>query len=87
MLEYFLPSENNDTAELLRRYERSLRESRSVYFDAEEIESIADHYIMKENLPACRRVVALGERLHPSITLIVFLKVKLLYAEGNFDLA
>ena len=87
MLEYFLPSENNDTAELLRRYERSLRESRSVYFDAEEIESIADHYIMKENLPACRRVVALGERLHPSNTLIVFLKVKLLYAEGNFDLA
>ncbi|MCK9311307.1 MAG: tetratricopeptide repeat protein [Bacteroidales bacterium] len=77
-----MKQEDNDfnVPELVERYERSLSEGRSGYFDVDELEEISDFYQKKGRNKESSEVVEMGLRLHPNSS-ILLLKRATLYLE------
>jgi len=66
--------------ELVERYERSLSEGRSGYFDVDELEEISDFYQKRGRNKDSSAVIEMGLRLHPNSS-ILLLKRATLYLE------
>ena len=64
--------------ELLRKYEEMVGQERSVYFDADQIESIAFSFESKEDFSEALRVVDYGLSLHPGNPNLLLCKAKYL---------
>ncbi len=76
--------DDDDTEELLLRYERSIKENRSTYFDAEEFEAIINHYLFTGNDEAAQRAVNVGKMLHPANPTLLFLQARLYFSNQNY---
>lgn len=56
---------NRDISDLLIRYEEMLASGKSVYFDADEFDELAEYYDQLEDIDTAKNVVDIGLRVHP----------------------
>ena len=57
--------ENNNTPEIVKKFEEMLAQNVSIYFDADEFEEIAFHYEVDENYQLAYETVCYGLKIHP----------------------
>ncbi len=57
--------EERDITELLSRYEQMLLTGKSMYFDADEYDDLAEYYDELDDIETAREIVALGLSIHP----------------------
>lgn len=57
--------EERDITDLLLRYEQMLLTGKSVYFDADEYDDLAEYYDKTDDIEAARGIVDLGLSIHP----------------------
>lgn len=70
---------------LVARYENMLHSGRSVYFDSDEFEEIADFYDVQENSDAVEAVVEEGLKQHPGHAGLLIKKAKLLILKKKYN--
>ncbi|MCD7973255.1 MAG: tetratricopeptide repeat protein [Candidatus Azobacteroides sp.] len=71
--------------DLLSRYERMIQNGKSVYFDSDEFEEIADFYDMREDSNAVKTVIDEGLKQHPGHHGLLLKKVKTLIFDRSYD--
>ncbi len=79
--------EEYNITEILHRYEEMLRNGKSVYFDSDEFEDIADYYDSQEDTEASLRVVEEGLKQHPGNQVLLMKKIRILILKGEYDKA
>ena len=67
------------------RYEKMLRNKTQDFFDTETIESIAEYYIVKDQLKKALDVVHYGETLYPYHTGFKFKKAEVFLELEKFE--
>ncbi len=80
----FSPEDNNVS---LTRFESMLKTNDVFFFDAEEFESIANHYIEMGKIALARKAVKLGLAQHPTSSNLRLFKAELFIFENKFDQA
>lgn len=71
----------------ISRFESMLKTNNVLFFDAEEFESIANHYIETGKIALGRKAVNLGLDQHPSSFNLKLYKAEIFIFENKFDLA
>lgn len=85
MFEY---GEFNDKAKkLASRFYEMKRHSKSLYFDVEEFEEIANHYLEKQKLPQADEAINYGLSIHPSALSLKVWYAKIQVKKGNYKYA
>jgi tetratricopeptide (TPR) repeat protein len=75
----------DDSDELLHKYEESTSNNHIEYFDVEELEVIIDFYLQKGRSKESSKAIDLGLKLHPSSTPIQARRAKLYSSLEKFD--
>ena len=78
---------NENTDEIIRRYEQYLSGESSGYFDVEEFETIAEHYLRQGHTKDSYRALDLGMRLHPTSSELLLKRAKTFLASGEINKA
>lgn len=78
----FTPEEHRGS---LTRFESMLKTNDVLFFDSEEFETIANHYIEFGEIALARKAVKLGLDQHPGSTNLKLFKVELLIFENKFE--
>ena len=71
----------------LTRFESMLQTNDVLFFDADEFENIANHYIENGKIALARKAVKLGLAQHPTASNLKLYKAEILIFENKFDLA
>lgn len=71
----------------ISRFESMLKTNNVLFFDAEEFESIANHYIETGKIALARKAVNLGLDQHPTSSNLRLYKAEIFIFENKFDLA
>ncbi len=71
----------------ISRFESMLKTNNVLFFDAEEFESITNHYIETGKIALARKAVNLGLDQHPSSSNLKLYKAEIFIFENKFDLA
>ncbi len=71
----------------ISRFESMLKTNNVLFFDAEEFESIANHYIESGKIALARKAVGLGLDQHPSSANLKLYKAEIFIFENKFDKA
>lgn len=71
----------------INRFESMLQTNNVLFFDAEEFEAIANHYIETGKIALARKAVSLGLDQHPSSTNLKLYKAEIYIFENKFDKA
>ncbi len=71
----------------LTRFESMLKTNDVIFFDAEEFEDIANHYIESGKIALARKAVKLGLDQHPTSSNLRLFKAELFIFENKFDKA
>ncbi len=71
----------------LTRFESMLKTNNVTFFDSEEFEAIANHYIEDGKIALARKAVKLGLEQHPTSTNLRLYKAEIFIFENKFDLA
>ncbi|WGK64355.1 tetratricopeptide repeat protein [Croceiramulus getboli] len=71
----------------LTRFESMLKTNDVLFFDAEEFEDIANHYIENGKIALAKKAVRLGLQQHPGSTNLKLFRVEILVFEDKLDLA
>lgn len=71
----------------LTRFESMLKTNNVLFFDADEFESIANHYIESGKIALARKAVNLGLEQHPSSSNLKLYKAEIFIFENKFDKA
>jgi len=80
----FSPEDNNVS---LTRFESMLKTNDVFFFDSEEFEGIANHYIEMGKIALARKAVKLGLAQHPTSSNLRLFKAELFIFENKFDQA
>ena len=72
-------------SDLLIRYKNMLRDEKSVYFDSDEFEEIADFYDIYKDSEIVQAVIEEGLRQHPGNPVLLLKKVKLLIINAQYQ--
>lgn len=80
----FSPEDNNVS---LTRFESMLKTNDILFFDSEEFEGIANHYIEMGKIALARKAVKLGLAQHPTSSNLRLFKAELFIFENKFDQA
>jgi tetratricopeptide (TPR) repeat protein len=79
-LSFSVDDESND---IVKRYEQFLGGNASGYFDVEELESIVEFYLRRGRTKDCTKVVELGLQLHPNNNALQTKRAKIYLATGD----
>lgn len=71
----------------ISKFESMLKTNDILFFDAEEFEVIANHYIENGKIALARRAIHLGLDQHPSCTTLKLYKAEIYIFENKFDKA
>ncbi|MGC9150314.1 MAG: tetratricopeptide repeat protein [Microbacter sp.] len=74
---------DDESAEIVRRYEESVNERNMPYFDVEEVEVIADYYLSCGKTKESFNVIDLGLKLHPNNTSLQTKRAKAYLESGD----
>ena len=69
------------------RFESMLKTNNVLFFDAEEFESIANHYLETGKIALARKAVSLGLDQHPTSTNLKLYRAEIFIYENKFDKA
>lgn len=72
-----------ETLDIVQRYETMLKHSRDVFFDVFEFESIIDHYLGNQHTQQALEAIARAQRIHPYSTEIQIRKSEFLVINGK----
>ncbi|HDJ33962.1 MAG TPA: tetratricopeptide repeat protein [Bacteroidetes bacterium] len=75
--------EEEESGEVLRKFERMLREHERYFFDVHEFEDIIDHYLDKSNFKNAMEAVKLASHQHPGSTAILLKKAQVYFQKGQ----
>ena len=85
MKERFLFNDTPPSEELINRYKRyTAGESAGGYFDVEEVEMLADHFL-HQNTEDALRVIDMGLQQHPNHQDLMLGRIKILADRGNLN--
>ncbi|OIP84682.1 MAG: hypothetical protein AUK44_01645 [Porphyromonadaceae bacterium CG2_30_38_12] len=74
---------DDDSSELILRYEKFVAGTGPGYFDVEELETIVDYYLRKGKTKESRSALDLGLRLHPDNVSLQIKRAKIYLAVGD----
>ncbi len=80
----FNPEEQNMS---LNRFESMLKTNDVLFFDSEEFETIANHYIENGKIALARKAVKLGLLQHPTSSNLKLFRIEIAIFENKFDVA
>lgn len=83
-LSFSVDDESND---VVKRYEQFLEGKATGYFDVEELETIVEFYLRKGRTKDCTTAVDLGLQLHPNNNALRTKRAKIYLATGDFQKA
>ena len=72
-----------DVRELVDRFEKMVRQHKSYYFDADELNVILEHYLQHNNLRKANLAADIAVKYHPNNPLIGIIKAKQLLANSH----
>jgi len=78
---------SQDYSSSLKKFEEMLKTNFTYFFDAQEIEFIALHYIDFGKINLAKKAIKIGNRQHPSNINILLLKSEILILEDKYQLA
>lgn len=73
-----------DISELIARYEQMLVSGKSVYFDADEYDELAEYYDKLDDLDSARDIVAQGLHIHPENERLMLKSARFLIYDGKY---
>lgn len=74
---------SNQTDGVLGRFSKYLKHGKPSYFDVDEIEELANHFLSKNQIKKLQKVVDFGLELHPSSIEILLKKAEYMLANDN----
>lgn len=74
-----------DISALIRKYEQMLESGRSIYFDAEEFDDLAEYYDMLDEIDSAKQVVETGLKIHPENPSLLLKTVKFMIYAGKYN--
>ncbi|MGE0076633.1 MAG: tetratricopeptide repeat protein [Bacteroidales bacterium] len=74
--------EEDNTAEIVKRYEEKLTQNRGVFFDVFEFENIIDFYLADDNNSKTKQAIDIAERIYPSSSEIKLKKAEYYFVNG-----
>ena len=78
---------SQDYSSSLKKFEEMLKTNFTYFFDAQEIESIALHYIDFGKINLAKKAIKIGNRQHPGNINILLLKSEMLILEDKYQSA
>ncbi len=79
-LSYSVDDESND---IVKRYEQFLSGKATGYFDVEELENIVEYYLRHGRTKDCTKALELGLQLHPNNNALKTKRAKIYLATGD----
>ena len=74
---------DDESSDIVKRYEQFLTGAAPGYFDVEELESIVEFYLRKGRTKDCTKALDLGLKLHPNNTALKTKRAKIYLATGD----
>jgi len=74
---------DDESSDIVKRYEQFLSGAAPGYFDVEELESIVEYYLRKGRTKDCTKALDLGLKLHPNNTALKTKRAKIYLATGD----
>jgi tetratricopeptide (TPR) repeat protein len=74
---------DEESEEVVRRYEQSMQSPDNGYFDVDELETIVDYYLNCGKPTESSKVIDMGLRLHPGNTTLQLKRAKVYLASGE----
>lgn len=81
----FIKGGEEDTREIVNRYEDMLRSNSVFYFDVYEFENIIEHYLELHNAPEAGRAVEIARQQHPYSTDLQLKQAEIFVAEEKLS--
>lgn len=79
--------EEKDISALVKRYQEMLATGRSIYFDAEEFDDLAEYYDSQDDLAQAEVLIKKGLNIHPDNHQLMLKKAKLMMHRGYYNKA
>lgn len=73
-----------DISDLIARYEQMLVSGKSVYFDADEYDELAEYYDKLDDLDSARDIVVQGLRIHPENERLMLKSARFMIYDGKY---
>lgn len=80
-------SKNDELQALINRYEQTLAENKSVYFDADQFADIAEYYDNIGDIDAARDLLNIALKIHPENDSLLLKKAKILVYDSEYEAA
>jgi tetratricopeptide (TPR) repeat protein len=74
---------DDESSDIVKRYEQFLSGTATGYFDVEEVESIVEFYLRKGRTKDCTKALEFGLQLHPNNTALKTKRAKIYLATGD----
>lgn len=78
-------SNKKELQELVQRYEQTLAENKSVYFDADQFSDIAEFYDNIGDIDAARDLLVIALQIHPESDLLLLKKAKIHVYDAEYE--
>ena len=72
-----------DVKELVNRFEETVKQHQSCYFDADELNVILEHYLQQNNIKRANQAADMAVKYHPNNPLISIIRAKQLLANSH----
>ena len=76
-----------DISGLLKRYGQMLESGKSIYFDAEEFDELAEYYDMLDDIDTAKKIVEDGLKIHPGNQSLLIKSAKFIVYSGEYKQA
>lgn len=80
-------SNNKELQDLIRRYEQTLADNKSVYFDADQFSDIAEYYDNIGDIDAARDLLEIALKIHPESESLLLKKAKIFVYDNEYEQA
>ena len=74
---------DDESSDLIQRYEQFLSGKAKGYFDVEELENIVEYYLRRGRTKDCDKAIDLGLQLHPNNTALQTKRAKIYLVTGD----
>lgn len=78
-------SNKKELQELIQRYEQTLAENKSVYFDADQFSDIAEFYDQVGDIEAARDLLEIALKIHPESDSLLLKKAKIHVYDSEYE--
>lgn len=75
----------DNTTEIVKRYEEKLSQSKSIFFDVFEFENIIDFYLSDDNHSRTKQAIDIAERIYPNSPEIQIKSPEYYFVKGEFN--